>query len=168
MQPARIIETERLTLRALREEDIEPLYRIQSDPHAMCYTYCTPSREESERRLWAYAALEEQLGFAPWVVILRSEARIIGWGGLNIDPFDPGWGVEVAYFFHPAYWGQGFATELVRISIDCGFEQHGLEQIGAFAHPDNHASIRVLEKCGFRYERFEPNLKRNYYVIVRP
>jgi ribosomal-protein-alanine N-acetyltransferase len=159
------IETGRLTLRALKEADIEPLYKIQCDPEAMRYTYCSPSLEESRRRLWAYDALEEQLGYAPWVIVLRSDQRVIGWGGLNIDPFDPGWGVEVAYFFDPAYWGKGFATELVKASLECGFEQHALEEIVAFAHPENHASCHVLEKCGFRYQRFEPRLNRNYYTV---
>ncbi len=161
------IETERLTLRAFRAADLEPLYLIQRDPQAMRYTYCAASREESERRLRAYAGLAEQVGFAPWTVIFRAHARVVGWGGLNYDPFDPGWGVEVAYFFHPDYWGRGLATELVRVSLQTGFTQHALAEIHAFAHPENGASIRVLEKCGLRYRNFEPRLNRNHYVIER-
>jgi RimJ/RimL family protein N-acetyltransferase len=161
------IETTRLTLRPFQDTDIDPLYEIQRDPEAMRYTFCTPSREESERRLRAYADLVEELGYAPWTVILKSESHIIGWGGLNVDPFDPGWGVEVAYFFHPAYWGRGFATELVQESLRQGFTQHALETIGAFAHRDNVGSIRVLEKCGFRFTGFEPQLNRNRYRIDR-
>jgi RimJ/RimL family protein N-acetyltransferase len=162
-----VLETDRLTLRAFQEDDIEPLHQIQSDPAAMRYTFCASSRQESERRLRAYAALEAQIGFAPWTVVLRSESRIIGWGGLNTDPFDPGWGVEVAYFFQPAYWGQGLGTELVQVSLERGFVQHALSEIHAFAHQENRASIRVLEKCGFRYRCFEPKLNRYHYIAYR-
>jgi ribosomal-protein-alanine N-acetyltransferase len=164
---AKTIETSRLVLRPFEDEDVDALYRIQSDPDAMRYTFCSSSRDESEQRLRAYAALDEQLGYAPWTVVLRAEPRIIGWGGLSVDPFDPGWGVEVAYFFDPTYWGQGYATELVRASIEHGFAQLGLPEIGAFAHPHNAASIHVLEKCGFSYVCFEPRLTRNRYAIRR-
>jgi ribosomal-protein-alanine N-acetyltransferase len=159
------VETSRLTLRAFRETDIEPLYRIQSNAQAMRYTYYASSLAAAAQRLHAYAAQQEQLGFAPWTVILRSEGCVIGWGGLNIDPFDPGWGIEVAYFFHPAYWGRGFATELVQASVDYGFLQHNLTEINAYAHPDNGASARVLEKCGFQFQCFEPKLDRNRFLI---
>ena len=160
------IETSRLLLRSFMDEDVDFLHRIQSDPNAMRYTYCTASRDESEQRLLAYAALEEQLGYAPWTVILRSESCIIGWGGLNIDPFDHGWGVEIAYFFDPNYWGKGYATELVWASIGYGFDHFEFSEIKAFAHPKNKASIRVLEKCGFKYLRFETRLNRNHYTIL--
>jgi RimJ/RimL family protein N-acetyltransferase len=164
---SKTIETARLTLRPFQDTDVDPLYEIQRDPEAMRYTFCAPSRAESERRLRAYANLLEALGYAPWTVVLRPESRIIGWGGLNVDPYDPGWGVEVAYFFHPAYWGRGFATELVQESLKQGFTWHNLETVGAFAHCDNAASIRVLEKCGFRFIGFEPQLNRNRYRIER-
>lgn len=159
------IQTARLTLRAFTEEDVEPLHQIQRDPEAMRYTFWAASKEESAQRLRAYAGLAAQLGYAPWTVILRSEARIVGWGGLNVDPFEPGWGVEVAYFFDPAYWGRGFATELVRASLIHGFHGCALREIHAYVHPENEASRRVLEKCGFRFQRFEPRLDRDHYII---
>lgn len=104
------IETSRLVLRPFEEDDIDALYRIQSDPDAMRYTFCSSSRAETERRLRAYAALDGQLGYAPWTVVLRAEPRIIGWGGLMVDPFDP------------AHWGQGYATEFVRASAEPGVD----------------------------------------------
>lgn len=161
------VHTARLMLRAFREEDVEPLYQIQRDPEAMRYTFLAASKAASAQRLRAYAGLAAQLGFAPWTVILRSEARIIGWGGLNVDPFDPGWGIEVAYFLDSAFWGRGFATELVQASLSHGFGQHTLCEINAYVHRENGASSRVLEKCGFEFHGFEPKLDRNRFVIAR-
>lgn len=82
------------------------------------------------------------------------------------DPFDPGYGPEIAYFFHKDYWGKGFASELVNASIAYGFDSLKLDTIGAFARPDNKVSIRVLEKCGFRYECYNTVIERNYYRIT--
>ena len=165
MQPP-IIETARLLLRPFRDEDIDPLYEMQGDRDAMRYTFRAESRQASERNLRGYADSVAKNRFAPWTIVLPSEDRVIGWGGLSIDPFEPGWGIEVSYFFHREYWGQGFATELVRASLDHGFRSLNLDRIAAFARPDNLASIRVLEKSGFRFLHYEPKLERNRYEIT--
>ena len=162
-----MIETPRLLLRPLRDDDIGALFEIQGDPQAMRFTYVAPSLEGCARRLRAHEALRGENGFAPWVAVLRDDDRVAGWGGLGVDPFDPGWGPEVSYFFHPAYWGRGLATELVRASLEHGFGALALPAIGAFARPENVASIRVLEKCGFRLLGWEPVLERNHYEVTR-
>ena len=69
------VETTRLTLRHFREADVDALYEIQRDEDAMRYTFCSPSRAESERRLRAYAALLEELGYAPWTVVEATQGR---------------------------------------------------------------------------------------------
>jgi len=164
---ARPIETSRLTLRAFRDEDVDSLFAIQGDREAMRYTHAAASRQDCAHWLRTFGALESTLGFAPWTVILRAEARVIGWGGLSVDPFDPGWGIEVSYFFHPAYWGRGYATELVRATLHHGFGSLSLTAIGAFVRPANLASVRVLEKCGFALAGYEPRLERNRYEVLR-
>lgn len=162
-----MIETSRLLLRPFRGEDVAPLYEIQGDREAMRFTYAAPSPVECGRRLRAHEALRTVHGFAPWVAVLRADQRVVGWGGLGIDPFEPGWGPEVSYFLHPAEWGRGLATELVRAAVTHGFETLSLPALGAFARPDNTSSIRVLEKCGFGLLGFEPALERNHYEIRR-
>ena len=163
-----MIETPRLFLRPFRDEDVEPLWEIQGDREAMRFTYCAPSRDECGHRLREHERLRAEHGFAPWVMALRADGRVVGWGGLGIDPFEPGWGPEVSYFLHPAHWGRGLATELVRASVAHGFAALVLPAIGAFARPDNTASIRVLEKCGFGLLGWEPALERNHYAVRRP
>jgi ribosomal-protein-alanine N-acetyltransferase len=97
----------------------------------------------------------------------RADGRIIGWGGLNVDANAPEWGVEVSYFLHPSYEGRGLATEIVRAALRYGFEDLALLRIRAFAKPENRASLRVLEKCGFMFVQYEPALERNHYEIRR-
>lgn len=162
-----VLRTARLSLREFSESDVDPLYEIQGDRHHMRFTFWAASRAACEAWLRRYESARAVNGFAPWTVVHRAENRVIGWGGLNIDPSDPGWGTEVSYFIHPAYAGRGFATEVVRMSLEHGFEDLGLPAIGAFARPDNRASTRVLEKCGFKQLRYEPSLQRNHYEVRR-
>ena len=91
---------------------------------------------------------------------------MVGWGGLNRDPRAPQWGAEVSYFVHPDYAGRGLATELVRASLALAFDELGLAEVGAFTRPANHASARVLQKCGFAFVRHVPALERDHYRVL--
>ena len=67
------------------------------------------------------------------------------------------------YVFARDAWGRGYATEALRAMVVLA-PSVGLRRLHAMCHPLHHASIRVLEKCGFeregvlrRYAEF-PNL----------
>ncbi len=159
------IETPNLVLRPVAPADADPIYAIQGNREAMRHTYWAPSCGATEERLRAYSARFVEDGFAPWTAVLKRSGDVVGWGGLNRDPFAPGWGIEVSYLIDPAHWGRGLATEIVQASLAHGFEDLGLDRIGAFAHPDNPGSIRVLEKTGFEFVWFVPELDRRQYVV---
>jgi len=159
--------TRRLLLRAPEPAEVDPLFAIQSDPEAMRFTYCSPSRFATAAHLESYAARFSEDGFAPWAALLAAEGRVVGWGGLNKDPNAPEWGVEVAYYIASAYWGRGLASELVRESLVHAFDDLALPEVGAFARPANVASVRVLLKTGFAQVRFVPELKRDEYRIFK-
>jgi RimJ/RimL family protein N-acetyltransferase len=161
------VTTRQLLLRAPVPTDVDPLFEVQGDAHAMRFTHCARNRDATSQRLAAYAARFAADGFAPWTAILRAENRVIGWGGLNRDPEAPEWGPEVAYFMHPAYWGRGLATELVAASLALAFHALGLAEVGAFTKPENVASARVLRKTGFAFVRYVPELGRDQYVVAR-
>jgi RimJ/RimL family protein N-acetyltransferase len=136
-----------------------------SDAAAMQYTYIAPTLDHCSVRLGAYEAMRPRLGFAPWVARLSEDSEPIGWGGLSVDPEEPEWGLEVSYAFSPSAWGKGYATELVRISLAHAFGPLSAQEVHAFAKPENAASVRVLEKCGFSLLRYEPRLTRSHYLV---
>ena len=72
-------------------------------------------------------------------------------------------GVEVGYFFAPAAWGKGYATELTRFCLEIARRRFRLPLVTAFAHPDNAGSRRVLEKAGFVEERYVDAMDRILY-----
>ncbi len=127
------------------------------DAEVMRHTYRQASLRSMRRHIAGHHCQARRLGFGVWTV--RHEGRVIGFGGLNDDPFDPGYGPEVAYFFAREAWGRGFAGELVAASLDHAREL-GLPSVRAFVHPENTPSRRVLERAGFAVERWLPDMTR--------
>ncbi len=154
------IETERLLLRPARLADAGALFVFLGDPEAMRFTHVQPSLRACRRHLAAHEAQRRRVGCAPWTILDRVDGTIIGWGGLCEDPFDPRWGVELVYWFAPSAWGRGYAGELARHSLEVAWRELHLDSVAAFAHPDNAASRRVLEKAGFVAERDLPEMQR--------
>lgn len=157
------IETERLLLRPPRLSDVTMLYAFLGDAEAMRHTHVDRSLRQCRRRIAVHERRRRRDGCAPWTVITKHDGRIVGWGGLYEDPFDPGWGIEVGYSFHPAAWGKGYATELVSAALDVADNALQLPEVRAFARPENAASRRILAKFGFQDVRFVPDMQRMLY-----
>jgi RimJ/RimL family protein N-acetyltransferase len=62
----------------------------------------------------------------------------------------PGVDLRIGYLFAESSWGRGLATELVSGVIDWARTQPGIRMLTGGVDPENRASVRVLEKCGFR------------------
>jgi [ribosomal protein S5]-alanine N-acetyltransferase len=157
------IETPRLVLRPPRLSDADALFSFLGDPAAMRFTQVRNSLRDCRRYLALHERRRAKNGCAPWVVQAKHDGKIVGFGGLYDDPFDPGWGVELAYFFAPSARGHGFATELGRASLDYADARGTWDSIAAFANPHNAPSQSVLRKLGFRHERFVPEMNRDLY-----
>lgn len=162
------LETDRLHLRPPRLSDVPALFSFLGDPVAMRHTHVDKTLRGCRRRIALHERRRRVDGCAPWAVMEKTNGRIVGWGGLYEDPFDPGWGPEVGYAFHPDAWGRGYATELALAALKLADEELALREVSAFAAPDNGASCRVLEKIGFREERFIPQMRRLLFRRRRP
>ena len=160
------VTTPQPKLRPTLPDDVDPLYAIQGNREAMLHSYCAPDRAATADWLGAYARRQAIDGFGPWTAVLRGDDRVVGWGGLNVDPFDPRWGVEVAYFIDASHWGRGLASEIVAAALAWAFGELGLASVDAFAKAENTASIRVLTKSGFRFTGVVAELERNRYTAA--
>jgi [ribosomal protein S5]-alanine N-acetyltransferase len=154
------IETSRLILRRPALKDVPRLFEFLGDVVAMQYTHADTSLRSCRRRIAVHEWRRRRDRYAPWTVVTKADARIIGWGGLYDDPFDPGWGVEIGYYFDPASWGQGYATELTNACTSFADTVLELPEVRACARPENAGSRRVLEKTGFELVRFVPEMER--------
>lgn len=147
-------------LRRPRLADVPDLFAFLGDPAAMRFTQVDASLSACRRRIAAHEFQRRRDGFAPWTVVLRRDGRTVGWGGIYKDPFDPGWGVEVGYFFHPDVWGQGLAGEFLAACTALADGPLALARLRAFAHPGNLASRRALGRAGFAVIRHVPQMDR--------
>ncbi|MDE2333614.1 MAG: GNAT family N-acetyltransferase [Rhodospirillales bacterium] len=154
------LETARLILRPPRPRDVAALFAILGNRRAMRHTI--PQRTLVACGVYArtHEKQRRRVGYAPWVIITRRDARIIGWGGLYDDPFDPGWGVELAYFLARPAWGHGYASELAAACVAFADSRRRPAQVRAFVMPRNRASRNVLEKAGFVATRYVPAMRR--------
>jgi ribosomal-protein-alanine N-acetyltransferase len=75
----------------------------------------------------------------------------VGRGGLRRTTILGSRTVELLYALRPDSWGEGYATEMALIAI-VHARRLGLQEVVGFTTVGNHASQRVLEKAGMRFE----------------
>lgn len=69
---------------------------------------------------------------------------------------------EIGYWIGEPYWGKGIVTKAVTLITDYGFEHLKLARIHTGIYEYNVASMRVLEKCGYKSEGiFEKNVYKD-------
>ena len=145
------LETRRLRLRAWREDDLEPLARLNADPRVMHHMARGPmSSEETRKQLSRFVGHWEEHGFGLWAIEDRKTGAFLGRAGLSyhvVWPDDP----EVGWFLDPAAWGRGLATEAGAASVRFGFETLKTDRLVSICLPENKASRRVMEKLGFAF-----------------
>ena len=130
-------ETARLSLRRPNLADVPALFEFLGNAEAMRHTHVDKSLRDCRRRIAVHEWRRRLDGYAPWTIVTKADGWIIGWGGLYEDPFDAGWGAEVGYFFHPAAWRRGYATELIAACTALADQVLGLAEVKAFARPEN-------------------------------
>ena len=148
-----VVETERLRLRPWTPDDVDALAEIFAVPAVSWYPFGRGlTRDETERFVARHVGHWEERGWGSWAVERRGNPDLIGYLGLATVYWLPEVmpAVEVGWRLHPAYWGQGLATEGARATLRYGFEDVGLDRIIAIFVPENVASGRVMAKLGMQ------------------
>ena len=145
--------TERLAVTRLRADDFDLLCELHRDPAVMATLGGVRSDERTRAYLAENLAHWDEHGFGLWIFRERATNAFVGRGGLRHVVLESQSEVEVTYALAREAWGKGFATEIAIAALDVAFRQLGLQDLVAFATPENVASRRVMEKVGFRYER---------------
>jgi [ribosomal protein S5]-alanine N-acetyltransferase len=141
-----------LDLRLRNRAFLEPWEPLRDDRF-----YTLGAQEEAVRG----AVAERDEGRAlPFLVCL--DDRPIG--GVNLSVIVRGVfeNAYLGYWIDEAHGGRGLMTDAVRLAVSHAFGPAGLHRIQAAVMPRNGASIRVLEKLGFR----EEGLARRYLRIA--
>lgn len=148
-----IIETERLRLRELTDEDHEGLYPIYQDPAVHRFIGGPPPPFDeywrTVRERWP--AYYGEHGFGLWAVIRKDDGALLGRIGLLSQEVDGVREVEVAYALGQHAWGRGYATEAARACRDWAFTHLDVGYVISLIIPENANSIRVAGKNGMTF-----------------
>lgn len=144
------IVTERLVLRAYRDDDLRQLHAVlYSDEAAMALLGGPRDVAGTRAALERSMNQQEQDGYSFWAVIERESGLLVGEAGLfPLSPDGPD--VALGYALGSAYWGRGYATEAARAVLAEAFGPLGLPRLVAITREANAGSRRVLEKLNFR------------------
>lgn len=163
------LETERLTLRHFREDDLDAYAETMGNPEVMRHLGSDPlSREESWRRLLSGAGFWSVTGIGVWAVERRADQCMIGHVGFfdfhrDMEPSIEG-EPEMGWIFSPDGQGRGLATEAGLAALAWFDRSFGPVTIPAIIAPENMPSIRLAERLGF--ERVDDAIYRGEAIAL--
>jgi RimJ/RimL family protein N-acetyltransferase len=145
------LETERLLLRWLREEDFERFASMCRDPEVMRFLGGTLATEiEVWRQMASIMGHWYFRGYGIWAVEEKSSGQFIGRIGL-LNPI--GWpGFELGWTLARDRWGKGYATEGARRALAYAFNELDRDHVISLIASANIASIKVAERLGEKVE----------------
>lgn len=149
-----MIETSRLIIRPACLEDAENLFFLNSDPIVMRYTGDKAFANVFEARKLIEERLIPQFKerrMSRFMVFLKDQT-FIGWCGLKYHPETQE--VDLGYRFMQKFWGEGYATEASKASLEYGFKTLLLPKIIAKAMPANTSSIKVMQKLAMHFRGY--------------
>lgn len=144
-----IAETDRLILREFTIDDALHFFELNNDPEVVKHTgdKAFNSINEAEEFLKNYTHYLEH-GFGRWAVIGKENHVFLGWCGLKSN--EEGY-VDIGFRFFREFWGNGYASEAAKKSVELGFQKFGLNEIIGRTAQQNLGSIKVLEKIGMSH-----------------
>lgn len=173
------LETERLTLRAWRESDLDDFYEYASvDGVGESAGWVHHASKEDTKRILDMFIAEKNV----FALVLKENGKVIGSLGLHEskanekEEYKSLKTKEIGYVLSKDYWGKGLMTEAVKAVIGFCFDVWGADLLTVGHFAENGRSRRVIEKCGFspagRSVYYAKQLGKSYdectYVFFRP
>jgi len=149
-----VLETERLFLRRFTADDAQFVLTLLNEPSFLRYIGDKKVRNLEDARQYILngpIASYERHGFGLYLVGVRESQTPIGMCGLikRDELPDP----DIGFAFLPHFWNKGFAFEAAAAVLHHAREQLGLERILAITSIENEASIKLLQRLGFRFDQ---------------
>lgn len=148
------LETDRLRLRAWRDDDLPAFAALNADPQVMRYFPAPLSSAQSDALADKIRLFMQQHGWGLWALEVKSGAPFIGFVGLAIPaddlPCSPC--VEIGWRLAAAHWGKGYASEAAEAALHYAFEHLNLAEVVSFTADANQPSRRVMERIGMTSE----------------
>jgi len=164
------METQRLTLREMKEDDFPALYGILSDPETMRF-YPAPF---SEKKVKDWIARNQHRyrteGFGLWAVALKETGEVIGDCGVTMQNINGNNLPEIGYHIHKDHQRRGYASEAAKCCMEFVFTRTDFPAVYSYMKYTNAPSYGVALKNGMRFieEYDDPvNTRTRVYGITR-
>jgi RimJ/RimL family protein N-acetyltransferase len=176
-----MIETDRLVLRAWREEDRPAFVRIINTPAMMADFGGARTGAQIDRIFDKRVADQAVYGHSFWAVELRGGPELIGSCGVRVAhdyPETPVDGMcELGWRIAEAHWRQGYASEAAEAAIAWTWANTDAQELTAWTTPDNYRSWGLMERLGMTRRRdlgfidpdgSNPGVELFVYMLERP
>ena len=151
----RRIETQRLMLRPITQEDASAVFVWASDPEVNRYMPYPLHKSIEDTCAWIASITPDMLEFGFY---RKDNGQLIGTGGVGKNED----GVHtLGYNLRRDAWGQGYATEAAQAMLAWAYHSLGVRDFVVSHAVLNTASGNVARKCGFQlthygqYSRFD-------------
>lgn len=146
--------TEDLIIRDFRVCDLDELARVLCDGEVGRYSSAgAETREEVAEFIHEARAQHTRTPRTKFLraITRKSDGLVIGQASLFRKGADLSIG-EIGWVIGRVYWNSGYATQVAKKLLSLAHDTFGQHRVFATTHPDNKASIRVLEKAGMERE----------------
>ncbi len=147
----KILETKRLFLREMTDDDFDALKKVISDPETMKY-YPEPYDDDGVNRWikWCKASYAKR-GFGLWAVILKETGEMIGDCGVSMQCIDDEDKPEIGYHLRKDYHRQGIGKEMTQAVRDYFFTHFDYDEVYSYMNKDNLPSYKTAEVNGMTF-----------------
>lgn len=146
-----MLQTDRLILRAFRDEDRDAFAALNGDPRVGDWLGGAIDRPASDALIDRINAHISDHGWGLWATERKADGRLIGMIGLSTvkaDALPMGPAVEMGWRLAHDTWGGGYASEGAKAALAWGFANLDVPEIIAFTADSNLASQAVMRRIG--------------------
>jgi RimJ/RimL family protein N-acetyltransferase len=148
-----IVETDRLVIRELVEDDAEFVHRLLNSPNFKRYIGDRNVRSDEDARVFIrdrYRKSYELHGYGLYAVELRADGTPIGMCGFVRRDTLPA--PDLGFAFLPEHERKGYGSESSIAVVNYGRKTFGFSELLAITTVDNDASVALLKKIGFEFD----------------
>ncbi|MBN9333490.1 GNAT family N-acetyltransferase [Devosia sp.] len=168
MIPLHALETDRLRLVPWRDELVDALWAMHANPTVARYLDVKGrvyDRAKAVERVDGWRREYADHGIGKFAIERKADGAFIGRAGFSPYEGEP----EIGYSLAEDHWGQGYASEIALGLRDWFFTNRPDSYFIGFAHVDNAASLRVLEKIGMikTHQGSLADMPHQFYILRR-
>jgi len=151
-----VIETERLTFRKYKMDDLDFYYSMLADPEMMRYIGNGKTKNLGESKEKLNLIINNYMAYNGLGIMLacrKDDGALIGHVGFVPQKIDGTVQVELGYWIAQKYWGKGYGTEAAKAFLNYGLYTLGIDELISIIQKGNAPSINIARKIGMKFKK---------------